>query len=324
LRYEPDAPVDADNVVAFGEPLSVLQLPPPPRSGFRLIAPPRDVAAGEEVSFCLSWPIPDITRKVIYAGRLYTTPGLHHSNVISKPIDAELGENPYPECHPGASDPFADIAEVIPDVLFANSTQVVGDETLAFPAGMGWHIDVAREVSTNMHFLNTTGEAARVEVAYDFFTMDEAELTDEVAPMFMQMNEFVIPAHTTKTIGKECKVFGGQLVSLMPHTHEWATRFTVDTLPYAGPEQRVMDDGTFDLESDIRIFDPAIDLTDIEKMRFQCTFANTLDHDLHYGLGENEMCILFGYVTPPEYQLVAYAEDEAAPCLSVQIGLWKD
>jgi len=323
-RYEPDAAIDADNVVAYGALPELLQLPPPPRSGFRLVAPPRELGPGEEDAFCLSWPIPDVTRRVVYSGRLYTTPGLHHSNVIAKPIDAELGENPYPDCHPGASDPFSNIGEAIPDVLFANSTQVVGEETLVFPAGMGWRIDVTREVSTSIHFLNTTDAPQHIEVVYDFFTMDEAELTDEVAPFFMQMNEFSIAPHMTETIGKDCKVFGGNVVSLMPHTHQWATRFTVDLLPYAGGETRVLDDGTYDLESDIALYDPPLDLTDIDRLRYQCTFDNPLDHELHYGLGENEMCILFGYVTPVEYQVVGYAEDETAPCKSVQIGLWRE
>ena len=40
-RYEPSERVDLDNVVAFGEPLTELELPEPPKSGFRIVAPPR-------------------------------------------------------------------------------------------------------------------------------------------------------------------------------------------------------------------------------------------------------------------------------------------
>jgi hypothetical protein len=323
-RYEPAVALDADNVSSFGPPPQTLALPPPPRSGFRLVAPPRRMEAGEETSFCLSWPIPEITRKVVYAGRLYTTPGLHHSNVIAKPVSAELGDNPYPECHPGASDPFADIGTAVPDVLFANSTQVVGTETLAFPPGMGWPIDTTREVSTSIHFLNATAQAVDVEVVYDFFTMEEGELTDEVAPFFMQMNDFVIPPHSVKTIGSDCRVFGGKVVSLMPHTHQWATRFTVDLLPFAGGEQRVMDQVGYDLASDIQLYQPPLDLTEVDRIRYQCTFDNVLDHELRYGLGENEMCILFGYITPPVYQLVGVAQLDTSSCLSVQLGLGND
>jgi hypothetical protein len=176
-RYEPVERVDRDNVTAYGEPLSELTLPDPPKSGFRLIAPPRTLAPGEEMEGCLSFQFPSIKNRIVYAGRLYATPGLHHSNLISKPVDAELGPNPYPDCHPGAADPFSKLPEVIPDVLFANSTQVEGEETLVFPPGLGFAVDPSREITTSIHFLNATSAPLRVEVAYDFFTMAQEDLT---------------------------------------------------------------------------------------------------------------------------------------------------
>src|SRR5689334_10188131 len=38
-RYEPEQRIDNDNVIAFGEPISMLSLPDPPKSGFRIIVP---------------------------------------------------------------------------------------------------------------------------------------------------------------------------------------------------------------------------------------------------------------------------------------------
>jgi hypothetical protein len=109
----------------------------------------------------------------------------------------------------------------------------------------------------------------------------------------------------------------------MPHTHEHARRFTVDLVDYSGGEQRVMDEGNYDLESDISLYQPLLDLTNVDQVRFSCTFENTSDDEITYGIGNNEMCILFGYVTPPVHQLVAWADDEVTPCKSVQIGAWK-
>ena len=37
-----------------------------------------------------------------------------------------------------------------------------------------------------------------------------------------------------------------------------------------------------------------------------------------------ELAAKLAEITPPQFQLVAYAEDEAGPCISVQIGTWKD
>src|SRR5262245_59292222 len=90
-RYEPAAPLDKNNVVAYGDALTQLDLPDPPKSGFRIVAPPRTLAPGEEVEFCLSWPIPDLENDVVHTARLYTTKGLHHSNVVAKPVKEDLG-----------------------------------------------------------------------------------------------------------------------------------------------------------------------------------------------------------------------------------------
>ena len=320
-RYEPDERIDQDNVVAYGDPPQHLDMPEPPKSGFRLIAPPRLVQPGEEIDTCVSWPYPSLQNKVIYSARIYTTPGLHHSNMVAKPVAADLGKNPYPACNPGAADPFSNIGDGLPDVLFGNSTQVVGAETLTFPPGMGYTVDTTREISTDIHYLNATGEPMVVEVAYDFFTMPPERLVDEVAPFLMQVNDFLVPPHETGTVGATCDVFGGRVVSMMPHTHKLATEFTVDFVPLEGAEERVLEDGAYDPESDIRVFDPPLDLEPIDKVRFTCTFDNTTDHDVTYGLGENEMCILFGYVTPVRSQFVSYSEYQGEPCSSIQLGL---
>src|SRR3954447_5139395 len=65
-RYEPASRIDHDNVVAFGDPLTQLKLPDPPRSGFRIVAPPRTLTPGEEDEFCLSWPFPSFQNHVVY------------------------------------------------------------------------------------------------------------------------------------------------------------------------------------------------------------------------------------------------------------------
>jgi hypothetical protein len=321
-RYEPDARLDGDNVVAFGDPLTQLTLPEPPKSGFRIIAPPREMQPGEEVDFCLSWPYPAFTNKIVYAARLYTTPGLHHSNLIAKPVNPKYGPNPYPSCNPGAADPFGDIGNGVPDVLFANSTQVSGEETLAFPPGMGFRVDTSREIATDIHLLNTTSAPQRVEVAYDFFTMPETKLENEVAPFTLQVDDFLIPPHAQGEVGAECTAYGGNVVEMLPHTHKLRKTFSVDFLDEQGKASNVLSFGAFDSASEIRIFDPPLSLDAASKVRFSCTFDNSTDHDVVYGLGENEMCILFGYLYPVKDQFVGHAPFQGEPCQSVRLGLF--
>lgn len=324
-RYEPAERIDHDNVVAFGDPLTTLVLPEPPKSGFRLVAPPRTLAPGEEVETCLSWPYPAIANTLVYAARVYATSGLHHSNVIAKPVNDAFGPNPYPECHPGADDPFNMLPAAIPDVLFASSTQVTGREELVFPPGIAFRIDATREVSTNYHLLNTSSEPQRIEVAYDFFTMPEAALENEVAPFALQVNDFLVPPHATQDVGASCRVFGGNVVSLMPHTHQFSERFDAAIVPPEGEGEAstVYEDEGFDTDSDIRTYDPPLVLGEYDDFRFNCRFHNTTDHDITYGIGENEMCVLFGYLYPVEKQVVGYSPFQGEPCKSFQIGIFK-
>jgi hypothetical protein len=322
-RYESSLQLDENNVVAYGDPLTELDLPPPPKSGFRIVAPPRTLAPGEEVEFCLSWPIPDLTHDVVHTARLYTTTGLHHSNLVAKAIKADLGPNPYPNCHPGAEDPVGNIGAGIPDVLFANSTQIEGQETIAFASGMGYILDTTREATTDIHYLNTSATPQRIEVVYDFFTMPRSELTQEVAPFVVNIEEFSIPPHTTEVLEATCTVYGGNVVTMMPHTHDLAQRFTVDLFEPSGKERRVFDDGAFDIGSDIRRFEPALNIDDAERIRHQCTIANTRNVEVHYGIGTNEMCTFFGYIYPPEKQFVGTVSKDGGPCTSIQLGLFR-
>jgi hypothetical protein len=322
-RYEPDGRVDYNNVVAYGDPLTELQLPNPPRSGFRIVAPPRTLAPGEEIETCLSWPYPAIHHTLVYSARLYATPGLHHSNVIAKPVDPSVGPNPYPACHPGADDPFSKLPAVIPDVLFASSTQVSGVEKLVFPKGIAFRVDPTREISTNYHLLNPTNEPMRVEVAYDFFTMPDEDLENEVAAFAMQVNDFDVPPHATEDVGSTCRTFGGNVVSLMPHYHRFSEHFTGDVVTPDGGAQNLYEDHGFDAASHIVTFDPPRPLGDFDRIRFNCHFHNTTEHDLHFGIGENEMCVLFGYLYPVRQQLVAYSPYQGKPCKSFQIGLFR-
>ena len=45
---------------------------------------------------------------------------------------------------------------------------------------------------------------------------------------------------------------------------------------------------------------------------FECAWHNTFDKTITYGLGDNEMCILFGYAYPPAaaYSALALSPDD--------------
>jgi hypothetical protein len=324
-RYEPDERVDFDNVVSYRSGQTTLDLPEPPKSGFRLIVPPRILAGGAEVEGCHAWQYPEIRHRNIYAARLYTNGGLHHSNMYGMPLASD-GPSPYPSCKPGQADVGAQLPNLLAgnilDVLFANSTQIEGGEHMVFPAGMAFALTTeGREATTSIHWLNTTASELRSEVVYDFFTMPDDEVTTEIVPFVFETKNIDIAPGTTADITTTCDLVGsGNIVSIMPHTHKRAIAFDVELLRADGTAEPVFHDGEFDTESDITIFDAPIALEGFSRIRHTCTVRNDLDVPIVWGIGDNEMCTLFGYLYPPSAQQLGHVVHGATECTTLDLG----
>ncbi|MBM4363824.1 MAG: hypothetical protein FJ104_14180 [Deltaproteobacteria bacterium] len=327
-RGEPEGPGDANNVVAYeGEPLT-LDLPPPPKSGFRLVVPPRRLAPGEEVQGCVSWAYPELAHRNVHAARLYTSGGLHHSNMYGVAL-AEGGPSPYPGCAPDQDSVFAQIGKiasgVVMDVLFANSTQIEDGEQVLFPEGMAFAITTeAREVATSIHWLNTTDEEIVSEVVYDFFTIPDDAVKTPLVPFVFDNRAIDVPAGRTEPVSAECQVNpAANIVSFMPHSHQRVTSFDVELVREDGTTEPVYHDGRFDAESEITVYDEPISLEGFRWIRHTCVIQNDLDQPIIHGVGNNEMCTLFGYLYPPTAQQLGYVPGVGQDCLFLDIGTFR-
>jgi len=324
-RYEPEERVDFDNVVSYRAGETRLDLPDPPKSGFRLIVPPRVLAPLAEIEGCHAWAYPEIQHRNVYAARVYTNGGLHHSNMFGVPLSS-AGPSPYPACNPGQAGLEGQSANLIAgdilDVLFANSTQIDGGEQIVFPEGMAFQIKTEeREVTTTIHWFNVTGESLRSEVVYDFFTMPDDEVTTEIVPFAFENLEFEVAAGSTQDISTTCDLASaGNVVSIMPHTHERAISFDVELVREDGSTESFFHDGDFDTESDITVFEEAISLEGFSRIRHTCTVENELDRPIVWGIGDNEMCTLFGYLYPPSAQQLGYVARGATDCFTLDLG----
>ena len=325
-RFEPAERVDFDNVVAYGDAELTLDLPEPPKSGFRLVVTPRRLEVNEEIEECQAWAYPAIEHKNIYAARLYTNGALHHSNVYGVPLSA-AGPSRYPACNPGQGEVTSQIVNLlagnIMDVLFANSTQIPDGEQIVFPEGMAFAITTElREVATTVHWLNSREGPFTSEVVYDFFTMPDELVETPLVPFVFEPQGFSIAAHSQGDIVSTCPLSGapGHIVTIMPHTHKRATEFQVELLDASGKATTIFEDGQFDTESDIAVFDDPIALAGFTHIRHRCAVNNDLDQPIVWGLGDNEMCTLFGYLYPPSAQQLGYIARGAADCLPLDLG----
>jgi hypothetical protein len=328
-RYEPEARIDFDNVVSYGA-APTLNLPDPPKSGFRLVVPPQDLLPGAEVEDCRAWAYPDITYRNVYAARVYTSGSLHHSNMYGVALTAS-GPSPYPACAQEQIDAFSTPnLDNIVDVLFANSTQIDDGEQIVFKPGMAFKLTTeGREVTTNIHWLNSTNATATSEIVYDFFTMPDDLVEVELVPLMFQNHGFEIPARTQGKIITSCEIGGtGHIATVMPHTHKRALTFEAELIRADGSAERFFADSGFDSDSEITVFDEPVNLEGFTRIRHTCTVANDLDRPIVWGLGENEMCTLFGYMYPPAAQYIGGVPPRIDPavqpeCISIPIGRFR-
>jgi hypothetical protein len=74
------------------------------------------------------------------------------------------------------------------------------------------------------------------------------------------------------------------------------------------------------------VFDKAVSLEGFTRIHHQCGVTNELDKPIVWGIGQNEMCTLFGYLYPPNAQLLGYVGKAATlggdppACASLDIG----
>ncbi len=363
FRFEPQEQLDQNNVVFYdesGQGLTLLELPPPPKSGFRAIAEPQDIAPGfdsengiNDGGGCQAWEIPeDLAHRWVYTSVIHTTPGLHHANLYGLPIGGQVAEQPYPYCTMSADALIfgqlfpvlqgADTSNtIVPEVLFASSTQVVGvsAEKFAFAQGYAYDIPGNFQIITDLHLQNTTPDTLHVEAAWDFYTMPADQVTNPSKMFVYIWFNFLLPARQEATLKATCNWGGGEVAGIMPHTHQWATGFDVKfgNSPLAQYQSQmapeVTDEGVHMFEegvlaydrggtgltdSDIVVYDPVISTDGMNAVQFQCHFNNTTDHDMCFGVNENEMCFLFGYTSPPEAQRIGIAlGNSSASCITL-------
>lgn len=271
--------------------------------GFAIEVPPITLQPGEERSPCTLFPL--VLRgpsRVVSAAVLTTGPGMHHGNITTR---KKRGEGVRP-CDTSSAPTDAEAFDILEGgtVLFASSTQVAGTEWQGFPAGMGLRIKDDRdgyEIVARMHYLNASDRPVTVAPRYEWFAIAEEALKTEVTPFAWTYTGFQIPPRSDYTVGAGCELRGPMnIVSVLPHMHASGRRLTVGYL--GGPRDGALffDDRGYGTrgETDIRQFDPAVDLSAADGFTFSCTWHNPYDVPLHEGIGKNEMCIVFGYAYP--------------------------
>ena len=246
--------------------------------------------------------------RVVGAGTLFATPGLHHGNLTTRPATGE-GVRACSDVERDAGLSSDIIAGG--DFIFASSTQITGEETYAFGPGLGYRLGDDVEIVARMHYLNTTSAPLSVEPRYVWETIDETTLEHELAPFGFIYGGFEIPANSEKTVTADCELPESMsIVTSLPHMHALGTAFTASFLGGVRNGEAFLRSAGYDpQEGVLEQHDPAIDLGQGNGLSFSCSWTNTHNKTIVEGTGDNEMCMLFGYAYPADQVSFGFAND---------------
>jgi len=287
--------------------------------GFSIQLPTITLQPGDEQLLCYIFPLAiDGPSRIVAGATLNTTPGLHHGNITAR---ASTGTG-FRACPAdGTGSEGLDIASG-GAWLFASSTQVSGQEWISFPPGMGYRVKDGFEIVARVHFLNATPEPLTIAPSYQWYTIDEASLTQELAPFGWVYSKFTIPAQSTTTVTGECTFPSAthpmHVVEVLPHMHKMGIGFDAGVIGGPLDGQDFLASPGYDPERGVfQQYDPAIDLSAVDGIRFGCTWHNPTDVAVGEGIGNNEMCMLFGYAWPPDSAWSALATQGS--CIMSQV-----
>ncbi len=278
--------------------------------GFQIQIPDTVLTPGREFEPCWIFPLELVGPSHFVGGAvLCTGPGMHHGNITTRP---KTGEGIRP-CPADNGDPATDVTAG-GNVLFGSSTQVSGEEWYRFADGEAYRVLDSYEIVARMHFLNPSDQEITVAPKYEWFTIDETKLEREIGAFIWMYQNFTIPPMSTKTVTADCVLPGEHtmhVVSLLPHMHKLGKSLAATYVggPFDG--QAFLDSQGYDPDNGVLTFyDPPVDLTDAVGITFSCTWQNTFDRTIREGIGDNEMCMVFGYAWPVDKAYTAYASDD--------------
>ncbi len=285
--------------------------------GFAIEVPTVSLGPGKERFPCYVFPL-DVEgpSRIVGGGKLFTQRGMHHGNVTTRP---KTGEG-FRKCDKGDDSSFGGEAGDILNggsVLFGSSTQIEGEEWQSFPDGMGFRVSDGYEIVARLHYLNTTSETLEVSPRYDWYTVDESTITTELGPFAWALSGWEIAPLSSLTVSIDCRPKGPMhIVNILPHMHRLGVEMFAEFVGGPHDGERFLDSLGYDPSNGVLTqYIPAADLSEAEQFRFGCSWKNTTDKTIVEGVGDNEMCMAFGYAYPYEHAYTAKAS--ASSCFTL-------
>ncbi len=265
--------------------------------------PDVSLAPFEEVDNCVQWTLENEETVYVQAVTLSNLGYFHHSNWFVIPEDMFEGEDGFFSC---GSRGFSELgAAAAGSVLFAQSTQSFV-EVQRTGDGAVIKVPPHHKIVATTHMLNVGPSPVETML---FMSLDiiHPKLVDVVlAPFRLSYVDIDIPASSKSRFTGLCDSFGAQYAAaagvpldmklhyVLPHYHYLGDFFdlTLEGGPLDG--ESIYELNGFTGEANGKVFDPPLDLTGVEGLRFTCGYDNWRDVNVGWGIGDQEMCVMLG------------------------------
>ena len=269
--------------------------------------PPLTLGPGaEDDGICVSWTLENDTDLWVNTVESHNDGFVHHSNWFYVPDFRYDVPDGVWRC---SEHDFNELANaVLGGVLHAQSTQA-RTELQAFAPGAAIRVPAHSRVVASVHLLNATDRDVATELRLRLDAIRPAEVTAELQPFELVYLDLALPPGEKSAFRADCDVaapyqqqlespFDARIHHLMPHYHALGDMFDVRVLGGSRDgESLYSSEGDTYGEPLGRSFDPPIDLAaaGARGLSFTCGFDNPTAEVVGWGVGDQEMCILFGF-----------------------------
>ena len=257
----------------------------------------------EDADACVAWTLDNDEPLYVQAVTLSNLGYWHHSNWFVVPEGTYPGPDGYFNC---ADRGFSELgAAVAGTVLFAQSTQSFVEEQRT-GAGAVIKVPAHHTVVSSVHLLNIGPAPVETDLFMTFDIIHPKDVTTVLTPFRLTYEDLDIPANSESHFTGKCDDFGQDYVDatghaldlklhyVLPHYHYLGNFF--DLRMVGGPQdgQSVFAHSGFTGEALGGVFDPPLDFTGAQGLRFTCGYDNWLDVNVGWGNGDGEMCVMLG------------------------------
>lgn len=264
---------------------------------------PIDLAGSEETIACYSWTLDNEQPLYVDAVALRNLGSFHHSNWYVVPDTVYEGPDGGWPCDERDFQPLA--AALSGTVLFAQSTQAWDEET-RFSEGTVIKIPARSRIVGEVHLLNLSPAPRQTQAWMSLELIHPWDVETVLVPLQLTYLDLDIPASSRARFSGLCPAVESEGVFatlpemtvhyVLPHTH--GTGELVELELGSDPANTQTWKG-FSGQALGRVLDPPVALAEGDRLQFTCGYDNWHDEPLAWGIGIDEMCVVFALVDAP-------------------------